>query len=779
MSRTTLIATAPAHPTSSLPRRGSSPVARSPRELLSLLPPVPLPEGLTLLGDHWLTWRNLAHLSRRLRSWLADAPLSLVTSGRPYRRSDAVARVRALGAVRATVELAAPWFRPGGEPERLREALEGAARLSEAGLRIRVALSVDRFSRGFLDELALETARAGGVAFEPVCHTPRDDFQRSERNARARFDRVQADAWPAGADLRLPFARELPDLDLAHCPWRHVGWPGPEPPSRAAILCSPGAPPVLHVADAETSLDPWNVALRKHALGQVYSLSANGETLRALAPHPACVDCLQRIRCPTAYEPRDSSAPEAEGGVVPSPSPDIPTRRRLDVGRGPSPLRAALADLLPDEALLVTGRSGRVLLVDGRRATEVSMSPSTDAAEGTRDPPDANPEIVDPQWVADLARVWDARVSRYVLSGGLGHDSWWLELRRDPVHPPRGPRPGQALLMVCNVCVTHCLMCGLPHLFENAFLPASHALRWLTELRLLGTLRVDLFGGEVTLRPDLLDLAGFARHRGLRTSFITTGYQLGDPFLEALAHSDVDQVEVALDHDLRAQHNHIKGGLDTFDDAIALVQHLSRDAGRVVDVNTVILRENLGHLGRIVKLAADLGTDEHRLFSCIRFPLAQGTQEPLDLQDAARIWEHDVPEARRHAADRGVPLEVCGAVDPEDSDLEAAYAAFAAGEPNPLPRQGRRCTAPRNELSLLIDGTVLPCQNPSFYVDLLQRPGSALSKWLWEVMASSEFAALAAEAGRLPSCARCIAYRSDEDPSPVPRRPAPGGPDTT
>lgn len=779
MSRSTIIVTARALPTDSSGPKGAHPVAHDPHGLLSLLPLSPRPEGVVLLGDHWLAWRDLALLARRLQRWLAGAPLSLVTSGRPYRRWDAVARARALGAGRATVELAAPWFRPGGEPERLRESLEGAARLSEAGLLVRVAVSVDRFSRGYLDELALEAARAGAVAFEPVCRAPRDDFQRLERSARARFARLRADAWPAGQDLRLSFVRPLPDLDLTHCPWRRDGWPGPEVPSRAAILCSPDAPPTLHAAAPEDRVDPWNLALRKHALGQIYSLSADGETLRALAPHPACVGCLQRLRCPTAFDHLDHKPPrgdDREGPAHEGPAqhPPLPPGRRLDVSSGPEAIRNALANLLPDEPLLVTGRSGRVLLVEGRHPGVPPAPASVSLAEGPLDLHEADPRIVDPQWVADLARVWEARVSRYDLPARLEHDTWWLELRREPVPPPLGPRSNQALLMVCNVCVTHCLMCGLPHLFDNAFLPTAHALRWLTELRLLGTLRVDLFGGEVTLRPDLLDLASFARHRGLRTSFITTGYQLGGAFLEALSRSDVDQVEVALDHDVAARHNHIKGGLQAFDDAVALVETLSRDAGRVVDVNTVILRENLGHLHRVVDLAASLGVDEHRLFSCVRFPLAQGLQEPLDLQDAARIWEHDVPEARRHAAGHGVPLEVCGAVDPDDPDLAAAYAAFAAGEPNPLPRQGRRCTAPQNELSLLIDGTVLPCQNPSFYVDLLGRPGNALSTWLWEVMTSSEFAALAAEAGRLPSCARCIAYRSDEAPSPTARRPVPG-----
>jgi MoaA/NifB/PqqE/SkfB family radical SAM enzyme len=551
-----------------------------------------------------------------------------------------------------------------------------------------------------------------------------------------------------------------------------------EPGAREPGAREPGA------GDPET-LEPAAVALRKHALGQTWWAPPGDTPHRSLAPHPRCEACLQRLRCPTAYVPREyvarEEAPDAgEGpGARPAP-PRAAAGHARDAEAGPAALAAALERLAPGQTLVVTGRVGRVVLRGDPAAAEAaagagaSASASESAVEledardvaGEQAAADAT-DVVDPQWVADLARVHGVEVSRYALAGGPPPDGvpdgYWLELRRPEIAAPPGPRPGQALLMVCNVCVTRCLMCGLPDLFDRAYLSPEHVLRWLTELRLLGTLRVDLFGGEVTLRPDLLHLADFARHRGLRTSFITTGYQLDEAWVDELAASDVDQVEVALDGDRAEIHNPIKGGLEAFDDAVALVRRLAEDGGRVVDVNTVILAENLGRLPTIVELVADLGADEQRLFSCVRFPLAPGLQEPLGPAEVRRIWEQDVPEARRRAAARGLAFEVCGAVDPTAADRDAAFAAFAAGAPNPLPRRGWRCGAPRHERSLLIDGTVLPCQNPSFYVDLLERPGNALRQWLWEVLASPRFAELAAGAGLWESCGRCICYRDAGD----------------
>jgi MoaA/NifB/PqqE/SkfB family radical SAM enzyme len=196
--------------------------------------------------------------------------------------------------------------------------------------------------------------------------------------------------------------------------------------------------------------------------------------------------------------------------------------------------------------------------------------------------------------------------------------------------------------------------------------------------------------------------------------------------------------------------------LCAFDDATELVRQMLRDGRRVVDVNTVMLRENMEHLPAIADLVADLGADEHRLFSCLRFPLQAGVQLPITRADAIRLWQVILPETRRRADRRGLHLEVCGECNTrEDAEVEA----FVAGRPNPLPLRGQTCVAPDSELSILIDGTMLPCQNPSFYVDLVQRPGNVHRQPVWEVLRSQAMAALVQRAGRHPSCGACICYR--------------------
>jgi MoaA/NifB/PqqE/SkfB family radical SAM enzyme len=260
----------------------------------------------------------------------------------------------------------------------------------------------------------------------------------------------------------------------------------------------------------------------------------------------------------------------------------------------------------------------------------------------------------------------------------------------------------------------------------------------------------------------------FARSRGLRTSFITTGYGPGPVVLERFRDSCADQIEVAIDSADPARHCKIKGGLDCLADATGLVRGLTSDGRRLVVVNTVILKENMEQLPEITGLVASLGAHEHRLFSCLRFRTSVGLQEQLTVADADRIWNELVPEAERRARASSLELVVHGRLEFDADDREdraAAVQSFIQGRPNRSPRKGLRCGAPDTQLSIVLDGTVIPCLNPSLYCEIARRPGSAFELPVWSTLRSPEFAELCDGAGRLPACECCMGYSPPDPPA--------------
>ncbi len=176
-----------------------------------------------------------------------------------------------------------------------------------------------------------------------------------------------------------------------------------------------------------------------------------------------------------------------------------------------------------------------------------------------------------------------------------------------PATPGGLPLPEALLCELTYRCPLRCGYCSNPARWWDhpEAMSAADWGRLFDQAAALGVLHVHLSGGEPLLRDDLEAIVARAHAAGLYVNLITSAWGLTPRRLDALRTAGVDHVQVSLqDTDPEAA--------DALAGARAHAHKLQAArwvvaSGAALSINVVLHRHNLGHLGALVDLAADLG----------------------------------------------------------------------------------------------------------------------------------------------------------------------------
>lgn len=155
-------------------------------------------------------------------------------------------------------------------------------------------------------------------------------------------------------------------------------------------------------------------------------------------------------------------------------------------------------------------------------------------------------------------------------------------------------------LFLNYACNAKCAFCYNPPITEELLFRETSfadAAESLYRAARRGCRRLNLHGGEVTLRDDLRRLLALARKLGFRhVAVVTNGVRLGDAqYARGLVDSGANEFRVSLHGSTAERHDRIVRLPGAFDKACAGVGHL-RALGVPVGVNFVVHAQNLGDL---------------------------------------------------------------------------------------------------------------------------------------------------------------------------------------
>ncbi|MCG3178689.1 MAG: putative mycofactocin radical SAM maturase MftC [Phycisphaerae bacterium] len=216
-------------------------------------------------------------------------------------------------------------------------------------------------------------------------------------------------------------------------------------------------------------------------------------------------------------------------------------------------------------------------------------------------------------------------------------------------HPgghPGGGEKGQAhqLRLVfweatagCNLECRHCRRLDVSSQLSHDDLTTEQARAMISAIRQAGTPILVFSGGEPLMRPDIFELAEYARDIGLPTALASNGTLIDEAMAARIAASGIRRVSVSLDGADEATHDYLRMQEGSFAKAVQGLRHL-KSAGLQTQINCTVARHNVDQLDRMYELALELEADAMHLFMLV--PVGCGAKLPEeDMLSAAKYEE--------------------------------------------------------------------------------------------------------------------------------------------
>lgn len=225
-----------------------------------------------------------------------------------------------------------------------------------------------------------------------------------------------------------------------------------------------------------------------------------------------------------------------------------------------------------------------------------------------------------------------------------------------------GHVPLGVMLEVNHACHLDCVQCYIGRDPRERPLSADEYRRVLDELAAEGALFLTFTGGEIFLRPDLVELLAAARTRGFAVTCYTSGTLINPAVADALAGLWLDAIEITL-YSVRPEvHDGITRVPGSAERTMTGVR-LLRERGVTVRVKAPIMTLNDGAHVEVAAFAHALGAS-HR-FDATVAPRRDGDRTPLGYQlaqDRVARLHRDPLFGREDADDRCATSDgVCGA----------------------------------------------------------------------------------------------------------------------
>lgn len=206
----------------------------------------------------------------------------------------------------------------------------------------------------------------------------------------------------------------------------------------------------------------------------------------------------------------------------------------------------------------------------------------------------------------------------------------------------------------CNLKCKHCYAAGEPDVSKE--LTTEECRRAIDGFADFGCPVVLFSGGEPFSRPDLLDLAAYAREKGRRVVFSTNGTLITPAIAERIKAIGASYVGISIDG-VRETHDAFRGVPGAYDRSLAAIR-ACRDAGVKVGLRVTLTRDNVREIPAIFRLMRE----ERIPRICLYHLVYSGRGANLRANDLShaetRAAVDRIIDETKAAFDAGSPLEV-------------------------------------------------------------------------------------------------------------------------
>jgi AdoMet-dependent heme synthase len=206
----------------------------------------------------------------------------------------------------------------------------------------------------------------------------------------------------------------------------------------------------------------------------------------------------------------------------------------------------------------------------------------------------------------------------------------------------------------CNLRCRHCAFDSGQSIMHD--MDVDKIREMLADTRALGGMKVDITGGEPTLRKDLIEIIGIAKEMGYRIELVTNGTLMSRTKLARLKEAGMESIAISLDgHDYQS-HSTVRGlskgqyrrALETIEESISL--------GIPTKINTIVCVENLQSIPRLTEFAIKSGACEHGIYYFT--PVGRGSKGILHPVDPIRWLRFIRQDLSRYADKIRLSVEV-------------------------------------------------------------------------------------------------------------------------
>lgn len=324
-------------------------------------------------------------------------------------------------------------------------------------------------------------------------------------------------------------------------------------------------------------------------------------------------------------------------------------------------------------------------------------------------------------------------------------------------------------ILIIRKCTMNCIICQVQKFYEGIdIMPLPDVVRFLEEFRLLGYTRLDLFGGEPTMRRDLVDLVFFAHRMGFYTDLITNGTLMDDALATGLRDAGLDLCIVSLDGPTPEIHDRIRRVKDGHQRAVSGIEAVVRAGGMEVNVDTVVLPDNIDYLIDLARQVSALGVTRINMFLCLEGPISSPVPRLLGFDRTLDFYERIVPEMRRIGEPFGTSISVgprlpMAGRSIADVARTRMFADVCEGTYNVIFRHPDiLCKAPDDEVYISLFGDVFPCTAPQM-LESSAKMGNVYRQKLIQVVLSEKWNEFKKISGHHEGCRMCWRAHFDLD----------------